>query len=70
MRKRVHKKPFRVGYLLILGFSLAPVSFAIKVQPAFVAISASIGIIVALLSSIIPTRSTSRLDPIEVIQGG
>ena len=59
-----------LGYLLILGFSFAPVSFSIVVQPAFVAISASIGILVALLSSIIPTRSTSRLDPIEVIQGG
>ncbi len=59
-----------LGYLLIFGFSFAPVSFAIEVQPAFVAISASIGIIVALLSSIIPIRSTSRLDPIEVIQGG
>jgi lipoprotein-releasing system permease protein len=59
-----------VGYLLVFGFSFAPVSFAIRVQPAFVAISASIGIFVALLSSIIPIRSTSRLDPIEVIQGG
>ncbi len=59
-----------LGYLLIFGFSFAPVSFSIVVQPKFVAISASIGIAVALLSSIIPIRSTSRLDPIEVIQGG
>lgn len=59
-----------VGYLLVLGFSFAPVSFTITIQPAFVAISASIGIAVALLSSIIPIRNTSRLDPIEVIQGG
>jgi lipoprotein-releasing system permease protein len=59
-----------VGYLLVLGFSFAPVSFSIRVQPLFAAISASIGIIVALLSSIIPTRNTSRLDPIEVIQSG
>ncbi len=59
-----------LGYLLIFGFSFAPVSFSIEVQPRFVAISASIGILVALLSSIIPIRSTSRLDPIEVIQGG
>jgi ABC-type lipoprotein release transport system permease subunit len=33
-------------------------------------VSAAIGIAVALLSSIIPSRSTSRVDPIEVIPGG
>jgi lipoprotein-releasing system permease protein len=59
-----------LAYLLIWGFSFAPVPFSIQPQPAFVAFSAGIGIFVALLSSIIPTRSTSRLDPIEVIQGG
>ena len=59
-----------LAYLLLLGFSLAPVSFEIQPQLGFVLLSASIGILVALLSSIIPTRSTSRLDPIEVIQGG
>jgi ABC-type antimicrobial peptide transport system permease subunit len=32
--------------------------------------SAAIGIGVAVLSSIVPIRRTSKLDPIEVIQGG
>ena len=59
-----------LAYVLLWGFSFAPVSFTIQPQPGFVALSAGIGIAVALLSSIIPTRSTSRLDPIEVIQGG
>jgi len=59
-----------LGYLLIWGFSLAPVPFSIRPEPAFIALSAGIGITVALLSAIIPARSTSRLDPIEVIQNG
>jgi lipoprotein-releasing system permease protein len=55
----------------ILGlFSLSPAPFTISMEPRFVAISATIGVIVALLSSIIPIRRTSRLDPIEVIQNG
>jgi len=58
------------GWLLIWSFSFVPVSFSISIEPTFAAISASIGILVAMLSSIIPTRKTSRLDPIEVIQGG
>jgi len=59
-----------LGYALIALFSLAPVPFSIRPEPTFIAISAAIGITVALLSSIIPARSTSRLDPIEVIQSG
>ncbi|MDO8881086.1 MAG: ABC transporter permease [Coriobacteriia bacterium] len=59
-----------LGYALIWGFSFAPVPFSIRPEPTFIAISAGIGITVALLSSIIPARSTSRLDPIEVIQNG
>ena len=59
-----------LGYGLIALFSLAPVPFSIRPEPTFIAISAAIGITVALLSSIIPARSTSRLDPIEVIQNG
>jgi lipoprotein-releasing system permease protein len=59
-----------LGYLLIWGFSFAPVDFTVRPQPALILISAAIGIAVALLSSILPSRSTSRLDPIEVIQGG
>jgi lipoprotein-releasing system permease protein len=59
-----------LGYGLIWGFSFAPVPFSIRPEPTFIAISAAIGISVALLSSVIPARSTSRLDPIEVIQNG
>lgn len=59
-----------LGYALIWGFSFAPVSFSVRPEPTFIAISAAIGICVALASAIIPARSTSRLDPIEVIQSG
>lgn len=59
-----------LSFALLALFGLAPVPFAIYMDPVFVAISACIGIAVALLSSIIPIRSTSRLDPIEVIQNG
>ncbi|HLU31259.1 MAG TPA: FtsX-like permease family protein [Acidimicrobiia bacterium] len=59
-----------LGYLLIWGFSFAPVDFSVRPSLTLVLVSALIGIAVALLSSIIPSRSTSRLDPIEVIQGG
>jgi lipoprotein-releasing system permease protein len=59
-----------LSFALLGLFSLAPTPFSIEMQPAFIAISACIGVGVALLSSIIPIRNTSRLDPIEVIQGG
>jgi lipoprotein-releasing system permease protein len=59
-----------LGYLLIWGFSFAPVDFSVRPSPALILVSAAIGIAVALLSSIIPSRKTSRVDPIEVIQGG
>jgi len=59
-----------LGYLLIWGFSFAPVEFSVAPSPTLIVAAALIGIVVALLSSIIPSRSTSRLDPIEVIQGG
>jgi lipoprotein-releasing system permease protein len=58
------------SFALLGLFSLAPVPFSINMEPTFVAISACIGVGVALLSSIIPIRQTSRLDPIEVIQNG
>jgi lipoprotein-releasing system permease protein len=58
------------GYLLIWGFSFAPVEFDVAPSPSLIATAAVIGIAVAMLSSIIPSRSTSRLDPIEVIQNG
>ena len=59
-----------LGYLLIFGFSFAPVDFSVRPSLSLIAISAVIGVAVAMLSSIIPSRSTSRVDPIEVIQGG
>jgi lipoprotein-releasing system permease protein len=59
-----------LGYGLIWGFSFAPVPFSVRPEPTFIAISAAVGITVALASSVIPARSTSRLDPIEVIQSG
>lgn len=59
-----------LGWLLIAGFGMAPVPFSIRIEPGFAAISACVGALVALASSIIPIRKTSRLDPIEVIQSG
>ncbi len=59
-----------VGYLLIWAFSFAPVDFSVRPSPTLIVVSALIGVVVALMSSIIPSRSTSRLDPIEVIQSG
>jgi lipoprotein-releasing system permease protein len=58
---------FGVGLLQL--FALGPLTFPIVLDPAFVAGSCAIGVVVALLSAIIPSRGTSRLDPIEVIQG-
>ncbi|MHB1018047.1 MAG: ABC transporter permease [Coriobacteriia bacterium] len=59
-----------LGFGLIALFGVVPVPFSIRPEPGFIALSAAIGISVALLSSVIPARSTSRLDPIEVIQNG
>jgi lipoprotein-releasing system permease protein len=59
-----------LGYLLIWGFSFAPVEFDVAPSPTLIVASAAIGVLVAMLSSILPWRSTSRLDPIEVIQNG
>jgi lipoprotein-releasing system permease protein len=58
------------SYALLALFSFAPTPFKITPQPALAALSAVIGILIAVLSSLIPIRTTSRLDPIEVIQGG
>jgi lipoprotein-releasing system permease protein len=44
--------------------------FPITPQLGFVAISFVVGVLVAVASSLIPSRRTSKLDPIEVIQGG
>jgi lipoprotein-releasing system permease protein len=59
-----------LGYLLIWGFSFAPVEFSVSPSPSLIVTAAAIGLVVALASSVIPSRSTSRLDPIEVIQNG
>lgn len=59
-----------LAYFLLFGFSFSGASFTIEPKLPFVLGSAAVGLGVALASSIIPTRSTSRLDPIEVIQGG
>lgn len=58
------------AYLLLFGFRLAGAPFTIEPEPSFVLGSAAVGVGVALASSVIPTRRTSRLDPIEVIQNG
>jgi lipoprotein-releasing system permease protein len=44
--------------------------FPITPQAGFVVISFVVGVLVAVVSSYIPSRRTSKLDPIEVIQGG
>jgi lipoprotein-releasing system permease protein len=44
--------------------------FPITPQVGFVIISFVVGVLVAVVSSLIPSRRTSKLDPIEVIQGG
>jgi lipoprotein-releasing system permease protein len=59
-----------LAYFLLFGFSFAGATFTIEPQLPFVLGSAAIGVAVALASSIIPTRRTSKLDPIEVIQNG
>lgn len=59
-----------LGAGFVALFGLVPTTFKVGLQPSFALLSASIGILVALLSSLIPIRATSKLDPIEVIQGG
>jgi lipoprotein-releasing system permease protein len=63
-----------VGWGLIAGFDAAASGsealFPVSVDPGFAALSAGIGIGIALLSAVIPYRTTTRLDPIEVIQNG
>ncbi len=59
-----------LAYFLLFGFSFSGATFQIEPRVPFVLGSAAIGVLVALGSSIIPTRRTSKLDPIEVIQGG
>ena len=51
-----------LGFALIWAFSFVPLDFAITPEPGFVALSAAVGISVALASSIIPTRSKTSLS--------
>jgi lipoprotein-releasing system permease protein len=44
--------------------------FPITPQIGFVVLSFVVGVLVAVASSLVPSRRTSKLDPIEVIQGG
>lgn len=63
-----------LGLGLIAIFSVTagakPGSFPITPQTTFVIVSVGIGLAVAMLSAILPSRRTARLDPIEVIQSG
>jgi lipoprotein-releasing system permease protein len=63
-----------VGWALIAAFDAAAGSsealFPVTTDPAFIAISAGVGVAIALASALIPFRRTSRLDPIDVIQNG
>lgn len=58
------------GVGLIALFNVLGGTFPIKPQLGFTAISFVVGVLVALASAIVPWRRTSKLDPIEVIQGG
>jgi lipoprotein-releasing system permease protein len=58
---------FGVGLLQL--FQLGPLTFTVVLDPLFIGGSCAAGLAVALLSAIIPSRRTSRLDPIQVIQG-
>jgi lipoprotein-releasing system permease protein len=71
---------FGTGAGILLGLGLIavfqatagsqPGSFPITPQPEFILISAGIGMTIAVLSSLLPSRRTAKLDPIEVIQSG
>jgi lipoprotein-releasing system permease protein len=58
-----------IALFTFLGRSSASL-FPITPQIGFVVISFVVGVLVAVASSLIPSRRTSKLDPIEVIQGG
>ena len=63
-----------LGLSLIAAFTFAgrnsAALFPIHPQVAFIVVSFVVGVLVAMLSSLIPSRRTTKLDPIEVIQGG
>lgn len=67
-----------LGILLGLGLAYAFTRFALNpdgtpvvplyIDPAFIALSAGVAVLVSTLAALIPARKTSRLDPIEVIR--
>lgn len=59
-----------LSLLAIKAFGLMPATFTIVLEPGLMAGSWVIGILVAMLSSVVPIVNTTRLDPIEVIQNG
>lgn len=52
------------------AFASGGAGFPISLQLDFLYLTAAVGIGVSVLSAVWPSRRTSRLDPIEVIQGG
>jgi len=59
-----------IGLFQWMSSRLETSLFPIEARLSFIAISAAIGIAVAMASAIFPTHRTARLDPIEVIQSG
>jgi lipoprotein-releasing system permease protein len=59
-----------IGVGIIWLFSTYAGTFTFTPKVWFTALSFVIGVLVAVLSSLIPSRRTAKLDPIEVIQGG
>jgi len=59
-----------LGVVLIVVFGQVSTTIDLSPQWGFTAISFVVGVAVAMLSSVIPSRRTTRLDPIEVIQSG
>ena len=58
-----------IGLFTFLGRNSSAL-FPIHPQVWFIVLSFGVGVLVAMLSSLIPSRRTTKLDPIEVIQGG
>ncbi len=69
-----------LGILLGLGLAFAFTTFALNpdgtpvvplyINPAFIALSAGFAIVVSTGAALIPARSSSKLNPIEVIRNG
>ena len=59
-----------LGWFFVWSFNFVPTPFDTTIRLSFALTSAGVGILVALASSIVPIRRTSKLDPIEVIQNG